>query len=77
MGINMLKDKWYIQCTKEWQTSRTVYSIDFDNLIQGTCLINSDIRTIMMGLKEAIGRRAVTYQNVDAAVLIECLYKAI
>lgn len=76
-GINMLRDKWYIEQAKQFDTSRRVYSIDFDNLIQGTCMLTRDERVIFMGLKEAIGRRAVTYSNVNAAVLIESLYKAI
>lgn len=76
-GINMLRDKWYIEQTKFFKTTRKIYSIDFDNLIQGTCMLSRDIRVVMTGLKEGIGRRAVTYNNVNAAVLIESLYKVL
>lgn len=75
--VNMLRDKWYIEENRNFDTSRRIYSIDFDNLIQGTCMLTRDIRVVLMGLKEGIGRRAVTYSNVNAAVLIESLYKAI
>lgn len=75
--INMLRDKWYIEENKTFDTSRKIYSIDFDNLIQGTCMLTRDIKIVLIGLKEGIGRRAVTYSNVNAAVLIESLYKTI
>ena len=77
MQIEWTRDKWYIEQTKQWQTSKRIYSIDFDNLIQGTELMSLETKAIMIGLKTAIGRRAVTYNNVNAAVLIESLYKVL
>ena len=77
LNIDMNRDKWYIQEDKDFTTSRKVYSVDFDNLIQGTQLFTRDIKIIMTGLKHAIGRRAVTYNSINSAVLIESIYKVL
>lgn len=78
MGVNMLKDKWYIESSqKEPDTNKTIWAIDFDNLVTNTALVTTQQRVIMMALRDAIGRRAVTYSSVTAGVLIENLYKAL
>lgn len=76
-GIMSIKDKWWIEAVKITKTSKRIYSIDFDNLIQGTCMLTPEIRYIMSGLKQAVGNRQVSYNDVTAAVLIESLYKVI
>ncbi len=75
---SVYKDKWFIEDSKKKpNTSKTIYAIDFDNLVQHTNLITREVRQVMFMLKEAIARRQVMYSSVTSAVLIENLYKSL
>jgi hypothetical protein len=75
---NVMKEKWFIEDSKKKpNTSKMIYAIDFDNLVQHTNLLTREIRQVMFMLKEAIARRQVSYSSVTSAVLIENLYKVL
>ena len=77
-NMNMITDKYWVEATKvEPTTNKTIYSVDFDNLIQNTNLVNMDIKVCTMALKEAISRRLISFGDINAAVLTESIYKVI
>ncbi len=76
--MNMLTDKYWVEATKDKpQTSKTIYSVDFDNLIQDTNLYSNDVRVYTLAMKEAIKRRLISYSDVNAGVLVESIYKVL
>lgn len=78
MTTNLFKDKWYIQSSpNEPNTNKTIYTVNFDDLIQNTELLVGDVKVALAGLKQAIARRDITYSSVDAGVLIENIYKSL
>ncbi len=76
--INMFTDRFWIESQKNKpETTKNIYSIDFDNLVQDTRLINSSVRVCLQSIKEAVARRNVAYKTIESAVLIENLYKVL
>ena len=69
--------KYWIASRNSYDGSKNVVSIDFNNLVEGTQLITSDIRLITYRLKNCIGNRDVSYNSIEAGYLTETLYKSI
>ena len=69
--------KYYIECLNDTESSKKIYAIDFNNLVQNTNLLNPQLRFLFFRLKSAIQTREVTYNNVEAGYLTEQLYSCI
>ena len=62
---------------KEVSLQRKIYAVDFNNLVNGSRLINTDQKALCWRLKNAISKRDISYQNVTIGYLIEMIYKSI
>lgn len=69
--------KYWVSTMKNYTGSKKIYAVDFDNLINDTRLITTDIRAIMWRFKDAIANRDISYQTVECGYLIEAIYKSI
>lgn len=69
--------RYWIATTDKYTGSRNVYSVDLDNLVSGTTMITTELKSIFWYLKNSIGERAVTYQSIEAGYLVESLYSLI
>ena len=76
--LNAISSKWYINTQdKLIPTAKSVYSVDFNNLVEGTYLVTSDIKFLFICLKEAVARRNIAYDSVESAYAIESIYSMI
>ena len=66
--------KYWIADKDTYTGSKNVYSVDFNNLVDGTQLVTSELRQITWRLKEAIGNRDVSYNSISASYLTEAIY---
>lgn len=66
---------WYVKVIDGWKsTRRDVYAVDFDNLVSGSRLITPQDKTNTQVLKYAIAQRKVTFEDVNAAYLLQSIY---
>lgn len=77
----MQRDKPGYDCGKYWicilnnyEGSRNIYACDFDNLVEGTRMVTTDMRATSWRLKDAIAQRDVTYQSIECGYLIEAIF---
>lgn len=78
------QDKPGMDCGKFWINvidyvgeNRKVFAVDFDNLVNGSQLVTTDMRALCWRLKDAIANRDVTYGNIEAGYLTESIYTII
>lgn len=64
-------DYW---CALIKETSKTIISVDFDNLMTDAKMISTDMRINMSVLKRDIQRNLFTYQSVEAGYLLQSIY---
>ena len=69
--------KYWISDKDTYEGSKTVAAIDFNNLVSGSELINTDVKMITFRLKQAIAARDVTYSSIGAGYLTEIIYTQI
>lgn len=69
--------RYWISIIEYTGNNRKVYAVDFNNLISGTQLISSDIKSITFRLKLSIANRDVTYNSIEAGYLTEDIYSYI
>lgn len=69
--------KYWIQCTTTCESSKKIYAIDFDNMEQGSILIDVETRIVFQRLKIAIGRRDCTFETIEASYLTETIFDII
>lgn len=67
--------KYWVEVSEDYKGSKTVYAVDFNNLIAGTELKTFETTSCMIRLKECIGKRDITYQSIEAGYLTEAIYK--
>lgn len=76
--LNIDKNRWWISVQDEQPlTNRSIYAIDFNNLISNTRLITPDVKFIMMRFKCAVATRDISYQSIECGYYIEQLYTMI
>ena len=61
----------------QFSVSRKVLATDFDNLVAGSKLLNTDQRALLYILSQAISKRDISYQSVAVGYLVEEIYKLI
>lgn len=66
--------KFWISTIKDYQGSKKVLAVDFNNLVAGTQLMTPDMRAIFIRFKDAIALRDIAYQSVECGYLIEEIY---
>lgn len=66
--------KYWVATLDNYEGSKKIFSVDFDNLVEGTQLATADIRSIMWKFKDAVASRDVTYQSVECGYLTEAIY---
>lgn len=66
---------YWIGELKDQGKRRTIYSLNFGDLIEGSALISYSDKILLGNLKDAIAKRAVGYQTLEANYLIEEVYK--
>ncbi len=69
--------KFWISVIDYVGESRKIFAVDFDNLIENSRLITTDMKIITRMLKDSIGNRDVTFQSVEAGYLTEAIYTVI
>ena len=69
--------RFWITCDERYIGSRNIFSVDLNNLIQGTQLLTTDIKVIFWNLRNSIAARSVTYSSIEAGYLVEALYSYI
>lgn len=69
--------KFWVTILKDYQGSKKVLAVDFNNLVAGTQLITPDIRAICIRFKDAIALRDISYNSIECGYLIEDIYKLI
>ena len=57
--------------------NRKIFAVDFDNLVNGSQLITTDMKALCYRLKYSIARRDVTYKSIEEAYLTESIYTLI
>lgn len=57
--------------------NRKVLATDFDNLVSGTRLLNTDQRALLYILSQAISKRDISFQTIAVGYLTEEIYKCI
>lgn len=70
------ESNYWIECVNSYN-GKNVYAIDFNNLVQDTRLITTQMRIIFTRLKQSIAQRRVSYNNIEAGYLTEMLYQVI
>lgn len=68
---------WCETSDKLIKTNKVPFAIDFNNLTEGTRLFEPEMRSILILLRYAIGRRDMAYKSVEAGYYIENIYKII
>lgn len=68
---------WCETSAKLIQTNKRVFAVDFNNLTEGTQLFEPEMRSILILLRYAIGRRDICYKDVSAGFYVENIYKVI
>ena len=66
--------KYWICDRDTYDGSKSVFAIDFNNLINGTQLYTGEMSIITYRLKQSIGNRDVTYSTISAGYLTETIY---
>lgn len=56
---------------------RTIYSLNFGDLVEGSALIGYRDKLLLSNLKDAIASRAVGFETLEANYLIEEVYKVL
>ena len=69
--------RYWISVNDKYIGSRNIFSVDLNNLIQGTQLLTTELKAIFWRLKNSIGLREVTYSSIEAGYLVEALYSYI
>jgi len=69
--------RYWISVSNSINTNRRIYAVDFNQLVEGTQFITSDVKAICWRLKNSIGSRSVTYQSIEAGYLTEAIYQYI
>ena len=65
---------WISILDPNYKGSKNVFACDFDNLIEGTRIITTDMHAMTWRLRDAIGLRDVTYQSIECGYLIEAIF---
>ena len=69
--------KYWIKVIDSVGADRTIYAVDFNNLIKGSELLTPDTRYILHCLKYSIAKNETTYQSIECAYLIQAIYSII
>ena len=69
--------RYWITCSEKYNGTKNVYSVDLNNLINGSQLLTADLKSIFWSLKNSIAQRQVTFSSIEAGYLIEALYSFI
>ena len=68
---------WCETSAKLIKTNKRIFAVDFNNLTEGTQLFEPEMRSILILLRYAIGRRDICYKDVSAGFYVENIYKVI
>lgn len=69
-----------LDCGKFWISvidysgSKKIFAVNFDNLIENSSLITTDMRALCFRLKNAIANKDVSFQSIEAGYLTEAIY---
>lgn len=66
--------KYWIDCTTNCTTSKKIYAVDFDNMQNGSILIDIEVRVAFQRLKIAIGKRDCSFSTIEASYLTEQIF---
>lgn len=66
--------KYWICILENYKGSRDIFACDFDNLVEGTRIVTTDMHAMTWRLRDAIGSRDVTYQTIECGYLIEGIF---
>lgn len=69
--------KYWIDCCERYNGNRSAFSVDLDNLIEGTELLTGQMKLVFWRLKNSIATRSVSYSSIESGYLIEALYSFI
>lgn len=69
--------KYWICDRDDYQGSKNVVAIDFNNLVEGTQLATAELKVITWRLKQCIAKRDVSYSSIAAGYLVEAIYSII
>lgn len=66
--------KYWINILDKYSGSKDIFAVDFDNLVEGTRIVTTDMHASTWRLRDAIGQRDVTYQSIECGYLIEAIF---
>lgn len=66
--------KYWICVLDKYQGSKDIFACNFDNLVEGTRIVTSDMHASTWRLRDAIGQRDVTYESIECGYLIEAIF---
>lgn len=69
--------KFWIAILNDYKGSKNIFACDFDNLVEGTKLVTTDMHAMTWRLRDAIANRDVTYQSIECGYLIEAIFTLI
>lgn len=69
--------KYFIEAKADTSATRKIYAIDFNNLVQNTRLITTQLKILFLRLKQAIAARQCVFNSIEAGYLAEALYTCI
>lgn len=69
--------RYWINTIEYTGQNKKIYAVDFNNLVEGTQLISTDVKAICMRLKYSIANRDVSYGSIEAGYYTEDIYSYI
>lgn len=70
--------EWIVRLApSKWKTSRTMYCVDFNSMINNTRLVTKEDKCCFEQLKLAFARRRIQFMDITSYYLLESLYPQI